>query len=376
MSELIPGEGGELLPGVTPAPKPHPFQPKPEPPVVIPGPAPEPTPEPGPAPPPEPVPPHEGGGDSLPGLGDIASLLVLLGLILLGAALADALNKIARTLLGPLWPRTGGKSLTPEQLTQTISSSLGNAFEGIDAELGLAFQQMATTTSRIGAAIVNAEAAIYRVATTVAGHSATLSRVQTAGAAATAKATSAAAVAAEALTAAHSGSEAAKARESALELELGRISTHITHVIEPELERMRHAIPELEKGATTAWDTLKQHSEQLGIAGVTAMVAAGLSRLGGSWIRCETNQLVGEALCGSDSNLIRKLLSGLLDALAIADLCELAVLLMDAAEGMVPLLEGFVDVEMALVGCHGFDRPPAIPLPALSMTPVLEPIAL
>src|SRR5215469_14446524 len=122
----VPPEGGEELPpiidGATPAPSPP----------TLPGPAPGPTAPLRPSPPPET--PDTG---SLPGFDKLALLIVILGLVLLAKAFTDFMNWLFRTMLGPLWPRTGSKTLTPTPMTKALGSYLGTFGQGFDSELGV-----------------------------------------------------------------------------------------------------------------------------------------------------------------------------------------------------------------------------------------------
>lgn len=376
MSELgIPDLPPSLQPIVVapyiPSP---PAPPLPAPPVDTPSPPGEPEP---PAPPlPVPPEPDVGVPGSAPDLGLIAKLILILGLAALGKALADWFNWLFRRMLGPLWPRSGSPKLNPSDLTQALTSSLGETYEGIDAELGVSFEKLAGLVSRFGRALVQLAGNLNQVAAKTAGlvqHQAGQDAAAASGKAATKTAQRSADQAAAAAAAAGA---LVTTKTGHLEDELHALRQHITHLIEPELEGLRNQIPRLEKGVASLEGEVTRHAESLGLDGLTAGVAIALGRIGADWTTCESTQTLGREICRQGPQFWEKLLTGLIDALAIADLCELSVLALDAAETMVPVLEGFVDVEMALIGCHGFDAPPAIALPTLSATPVLEPIAV
>lgn len=346
----------------------------PSPPLPGPSPGPEPAPEPSPAPtpaPPAPAPPPiptvPGG---LPDLGWLAALLVIFGLIALAKALADFFNWLFRKMLGPLAPKSGGQTLTTKALLQPLSNALGQYEQGIDTQLGLSFQRLASIETRVGRAILSAEQTLYQVTSHLIqlrdNTKAQSATVQAQGQRIAVAQHAAAVADARAATEQHRAIRI----EGAQQMQLNALTHHVTHVLEPELEALRHRIPALEKGAATTASELRKHSAALSIAGITAATAVALDRLGGGWIRCEANKLLGRANCSNGSDLWRKLLGDALDALLITDLCEMVALMAATARVFEPVLIGFVDVEDALIGCHGASKPPALNVPALSLPPV------
>lgn len=337
---------------------------------------PEPPAEPAPAPaPPVVVPPEPTSPEALPDLGVLAALIVLLGLIALASALVDFFNWLARRLLGPLFPRSNTKPLDTQTMLQPLSNALGKWEQGIDSNIGLSFQKLAAMTNRVGRAILAAEQAVYHVAARLAGLSHEQAHQGQRITAAQARAQTAQHAASEAQRQTAVEQHRATQREQALAQQVHGLTHHITHVLEPELEGLRHKIPALEKGVGTAWDEIRKHEEALSIAGVTAATAVALGRLGGDWIRCESNRLLGRANCGSNSDLWRRLLADALPALVATDLCGIAEGVTSLAETLTPALIGFVDAEFALVGCHGADKPGPLRIRGYTPTPVVAAIA-
>lgn len=362
------GEPDQVAPQIPIGPHPRITAP-PKPPAPVPPPAPAPTPA--PAPEPEPT-----LGEAWPELGKLSWLIVLLGLIALASALVDVLNTFLRWVLGPLYARTGRRQATPEQFTQWLTDPLGRSFQGLDADIGQSFNKLGQLTTRTGGAILAGQQVSYQIAVK-------LSRVQQHGsttdkqvAHTRQQAQAAQAAAQEAAQTAEQTAKRTATTEHALHQQVQGLTHHITHVIEPELDALRHKIPQLERGATTAWDEIKKHDEALGLGALTAATALGLSRLGAGWTRCETNQRIGRFLCGSPPDLVRSLLSGLIDALVLTDICDLADLAARAAEAARPTMIAFVDVEDALVGCHGTSKAAPIRLARVSATPVFAAITL
>lgn len=323
-----------------------------------------------------PSPPEAPDTTAVPDLAKLAILIIVLGLIAFAKAITDFMNWLFRLLLGPLWPKTGRKQVSPQNLTQGLSNALGTEFQKLDSELGMNLARMADTAGFIGQALYQLGVAVQLAAETIArlegrtGHNETVTNAlrQQQQADRQKLTTTQAQVAAQ-------GQHDAAALKAVRE-DLHRLHEHVTRVIEPELDGLRHAIPQLEKGAVSLWGEVEKHSEAIGITGATAMTAAALARLGGSWIRCDNTRALGEAACGMDSNLIRRLLAGLLPALALADLCALADGVLTAAQTLQPAMLAFVDAEDALIGCHDFDKPKAIPLAKVSPTTVYATVTL
>ena len=57
-------------------------------------------------------------------------------------------------------------------------------------------------------------------------------------------------------------------------------------------------------------------------------------------------------------------------ALVVSDLCQVVNAMAFAARKFEPILVGFVDVEDALIGCHGATKPEGLDVPTLSLPPV------
>lgn len=319
---------------------------------------------PAPAPPVDTPPPESptDPGESIPSLDSLSWLIVLLGLVALATVLVEAFNNLVRWIMGPLWRRAGSKQATPLQFTQWLSNALGSQYSSLENELGQSFTKLGDAVTGVGGAILQAERVAYQTAVRVRaiGGAAAGAGAQSSTATRTAnKAATDAAAAAAAATAAGASSRAAEARLAA---ELKVETTYRTTVIEPELEQLRHRIGSLEKGAVVLWNEVAEHSEALGLDGLTAGVASALGRLGGGWIRCETNQLVGRELCQSDSDLIRQLLNGLLDAMVIADLCAIVSVVGDGAQLAGDFLDFAAGSAAGLIACQSSDRAADLPV--------------
>jgi hypothetical protein len=347
---LPPLEAPEPVPPITP-----------EPPTVTPpveqttAPAPPTT----PAPPSEPEIPDVGsGGGGFPDLLDFAALLIVLGIL----ALLAYMTGLANFILKLAWSAFGRGGSAPQistvQFGQPVANQLAPYVTGLDAKLGADFMLQAGIVARVGRAILAAEETIYHVLVRLLpleGQAANQERLSShlsnrlshQEAAQQAQQRQAALAKVQAQQRAHG-----------LDQRLRALETHITTLIDPELDQLRHRIPELEKGATIAWDEIKSHSEALGLTGLTLGTAAALARLGGSWIRCDNAQEIGNQMCGPTGNSLARLLAGALPLLAFADVCAVIKGATALAEsGAVQDSLGFgIDAVDSLLECTNSER--------------------
>ena len=344
-------------------------------------PAPSPTPAP-PEAPVEPAEPDQGKSGGKFDLIDLALMLVLLGIIALFVSLTGFFNWLIKQTLGRLFNAAGKPQLSEIQVGQSLSNTLGTQFAGLDAQFGIAFTELGQDIAGIGQAIYNAEQTLFQAVSKLANleqsHVATRAKAVQQSGSADVQTTQATFGQAKTKQTADQGLKVADATQQQFQA----LVKHITEIIDPELEALRHRIPQLEKGHESIWDEIARHSDALGIAGVTAGVAAGLAQLGGTWIRCENTKAIGESLCGSNGNLLKDLLSGLIDIAALLDLCALVTLLYDVAESgpvqdILKELTGGIEALLQCRGLAAYDPPtvPAAPLPpALIGYPALAPV--
>jgi hypothetical protein len=318
------------------------------------------------APPPElptPLPPSRTVPEALPDLIVLAGIIAALGLVSIIAALAHFLSWLIRFVLGPLWTRVGSPTITTQKLAQPLSNALGTYYTNADQNIGLSFNKLAGMTSQVGQAILAVEYSVFAVATRAAaltGHTSAHAPKTNVALQTARQARTAAAQTALQLRLDH---QAALDRAKGLDARLQALETHVTTLIQPELDGLRHLIPNLEKGVTTAWDEIVKHGEALGLAAMTATTATALARLGAGYVACEANQLLGQATCRQGPNRVKQLLEGLFDIAALLDLCQLVNLIATAAESpevtsvFTTLTGGIQD----LIDCRGIAL--AAPLP-------------
>lgn len=75
-------------------------------------------------------------------------------------------------------------------------------------------------------------------------------------------------------------------------------------------------------------------------------------------------------LCGTPAWLLDLLIVGSIEAFVASDLCGFSDLLIKQAETLRPALMELVDVEDALIGCHGTSKPLVFNLPSASLPPL------
>lgn len=331
----------------------------PEGPVI---PAPPVTPKPAPAPPIEPE-PTPGAPEALPDIFTLSGLILLLGLIALAAALVTLLNNMWNRAVKPFVPRAKSDPLTTIGLLQPLSNTLGNWELKLDTYIGLSFVQLAQLVGRVGGAILAGEEALYQVVQWVTGLDGRTRAQEAAQARNRAAIQTAQHTAAQGLQQAQATQAQLQHAEQTERHRADGLQHHIAHLLEPELDALRKRIPHLEQGIADLGKVVETHAEHLSLEGVVAGTALGLSRLGGEWIRCDSNRALGEAVCANGGNGLKNLLKGLLDIAAILDLCQLVGLLLAVAESG-PVQDVFAALQdgiETLIVCRGIEL--AKPLP-------------
>lgn len=309
-----------------------------------------------PVPVPPVVAPSPGGGGSK-GPNFILWLLIL-ALILLAASLSKFFNWMMQKTLGRLWHAAGKPSVTPQSVTQAISSTLGPAALGVDPDVGTGLVNLAATANQLGGTFKHMGWAIHAQANAISRLTRSHEETQQVAGAAVKSAKQAKHEAQTANATATATRQQSESAQKAAQATQHATTEHIHHVIEPELDKLRHAIPELKKGNATTWDELSKYIEAGGATAAIAATAYGLARLGGSWIRCDTNQALGRQMCGNTGNTLKKLLEGGLPLLALGDVCLVikgATKLLNSGAVQGSLSFG-VDAVAGLLSCTGADK--------------------
>jgi hypothetical protein len=301
----------------------------------------------------------------------LAILILCLALVAFAKTITDWLNWLFRTMLGPLWPKANSPQLSPQLGTQAISNFLGTSLLKIDSELGVNFVRIAETNNMLGQAVLGAAVGLQTAAVKLARLEGNAAGVQSAQAALKQSQRQTRADLHRTNVQLQAQAQAQTAANHALQTKVDTLTHHIHHVLEPELDGLRAAIPSLERGTAVLEDQVKQHSEALGLAAMTGTVAVAMGRLGAGWTRCETNRNLGEALCGSSNGAVKNLLRDLLPLIDIAALCGFVRLISSMGKNPV-LLDALgvfsIGVE-DLLRCTGATEAPPLPVPALTLAP-------
>jgi hypothetical protein len=106
-------------------------------------------------------------------------------------------------------------------------------------------------------------------------------------------------------------------------------------------------------------------------SGAVALVAVALRSMDLQWLRCRSLSKLGKRIgCGGFA-VMEMLMAGTMEAFVLSDLCRFTSLLTAATEKLRPALLQLVDVEQALVGCHGNTAPAVLHMPPLDIPPVV-----
>jgi hypothetical protein len=363
---------------ITPnTPDPQPFRPT----------FPEPKAPPAPAPPTEPThEPGEGEGEgtetteptgvtdpdtgALPGLDKLAMIILVLGLVLLANAITSFLNWMLRAA----WPGGGSraKQLQPVATTKALGSYLGTFAQGFDPEVGTSFTQMATTAGLMSRAFVALATRLYHVAEVVSVLQSQASANVDATNALRHKVQVQDAAQVQTVKELQAQIDKEDAAEQRTERQLHALERYVTTVLEPELERLRDRLPDLEKGQATTTKRVEQHDTMLGLDAMVGTVAAAMSRLGTTWTRCDTNRDIGESLCSNGGQGLKNLLKGLIPFVDIAALCGLIAVI--ARTGKSPVvtatLGAFSEGIEGLLSCTGATVADPLPIARPKLPPL------
>lgn len=147
------------------------------------------------------------------------------------------------------------------------------------------------------------------------------------------------------------------------------VERDVTHVVEHDIASLRARDKALEREYHNLFKWIRAHPLSLATGAFAGAVAVALQRLGGSWIRCGNWNRIGRSVCGLPLSLIEDLLAVSIVSFAVVDMCEFASVAQDVAHAFVPELLALVDIEDALIGCHGATGVPVLTLPPTQLPP-------
>ena len=116
--------------------------------------------------------------------------------------------------------------------------------------------------------------------------------------------------------------------------------------------------------------------EGIAAAGVMAVYMANVFGVSARCLRSGNIGRLMRRFCGLEKWLVDLLLLGTVEAFIVTDLCGFTDLLIKEAEKVVPVLMTLVDVEDALIGCHGTVKPISFALSPLSLSKMPAPSVL
>jgi hypothetical protein len=135
------------------------------------------------------------------------------------------------------------------------------------------------------------------------------------------------------------------------------------------IDAVEHETRALARRAEAQAGRLTRLEKALGVAAFAGAVSLALRRLGLGFLRCPSFLRIGRRLgCGGFA-LLEDVLFSAGAVFALSDLCRFAGLVTATAEEIRPLLLDFVDVEEALLGCHGATKPAPLSIPSLRLPP-------
>lgn len=133
--------------------------------------------------------------------------------------------------------------------------------------------------------------------------------------------------------------------------------------------KLRERTTSLENGAIKTFEWIKAHPLGLAAGVFAGAVAVALTRLGFGFLRCRSWRSLARNLTCGMATVLEDLLFASITAFAALDLCDFANAAESVAEEFVPVLMELVDVENALVGCHGATLAPDLVYVAPTLPP-------
>ena len=315
-----------------------------------------------------------GVAEALPQLLILAGLLVAAGLIYLADAFVRAIFGTVSGTVGWI-PYVGKLIESPvDSIAQKVSNAMGAAEAKIDNQIGVSFHKLAGIVVWLAEMLIALPLLVFDLGKLVGELLHRTTAGEQVAQAVTGSVTAVDRIAVHGIDRIRAAEASALHGIDTLGGRVGIIEQEIQGTLDPTLEALRARQRELEDGFQRAWELIKAHEEALGLGALTGAVAIALDELGGSWIRCETNKLIGRKLCGSNLGLLKDLLEGALLALTVADLCALTKGMIALAESspVQDTLRAFTDGLDDLLLCQGVDIATPLPATTLSLGPLTQ----
>ncbi len=134
----------------------------------------------------------------------------------------------------------------------------------------------------------------------------------------------------------------------------------VGHAIPHDIAGLRSRARALEDGYSNLFARIRRLEHSLSTDAAVALVGVALAELGLEYVRCRNTKALGRAACGLPSDLLDALLTDALEALVVADICDVARVLEAGAVAFEPVLQGLVGLEGFVCSAGGADFPSAI----------------
>lgn len=299
---------------------------------------------------------------------DLGPFLIALGALivcLLVVAFAKAFFGVTGTLLGKLPVIGGWLDATAHHIEQRITNVFGTAAAKVEGLVGAMWHAQARIIDRIGQEIASHAGLLATLAQFVPGVG-VLAHLYGLIQAARSLVTK---LAHEVAGVGHSAGLSVRALAHRINTvvlpRIGRLEREYDRIIDKDIAALRTRTKTVEKSLEDVWTYVRSHPWTLVTEAFVGAVAVALSRLGLDWLRCPSLGRLGKRFGCTPWSILEEILAVEILALAATDLCDFAALVQTTADAFSPALMALVDVEDALVGCHGATRPPTLPLPVL-----------
>ena len=255
--------------------------------------------------------PEDAGlAEALPPLMDLMGCVVALGLVRAGKGLVDYTRwAVGSSLVGEIPGASWLLDKTVQTPLQELSNAMGSWEQGLDHEIGVSFHRLAQVVEMLARFVERAYHDdqglgiwLRGVADNVASGHAEADLVRDVAEAADS-------IGHHAVSYAATVDEELHGIDETLRDRLDGVEKTLRDAVAGSIGAIEREVGDLKQQAGDAWELLRRHEKALGRAGITAGVGVALGELGGSWIRCDSNQALGKAHCGLPKNLLSDLLA-------------------------------------------------------------------
>jgi nitroreductase len=309
--------------------------------------------------------------------------LMRLCLLIVCMGVVASVDALTRALFGTLessvgWiPFLGRVVSAPiHRIEQKVSNYMGGLESHIDVSMGGYFHALADALGRLASGEAEAGWVFYWLAKAHRALRATVDALPSLGSVHSITRTVVKQIRVVVKQVDHVGVIAAHAAPAVLTGRVGVIEGELEDLLRRDIPSLRHRAKWLEDRLIRLGEYIHRNAIRAAAITATGAIALALPRLGLGWLRCSSLRRLTRAFGCRGFGAIEEVLLGAVTALAAVDICDFADGAYRVAQELQPVLLELVDMEDALIGCHGATKPPDLGIPARDFPPVFGSLRL